>query len=226
MNFIGLAEVTGDQHWDILWSYRYYLIVWEMQGTNFVREHIVSGPDRMSSSARIKVLADFTGDNLPDLIWQDASGRLLLTSVHRLRYPNSILLDGAKPANLQWNLCGVGDFNFDGKPDLLWHHQDGRLATWFMNGATKIATSPLRNAQPVGHGWKILDTQLRIVMPNVFIQNPPIRIIPIPPIPPLPLPPYPNGSILNDSTIRTGGSVIVVVTPRRVMASPILRYPR
>jgi len=32
----------------------------------------------------------------------------------------------------------VGDFNGDGKADILWRHTSGVLALWFMNGTTII----------------------------------------------------------------------------------------
>ena len=39
-------------------------------------------------------------------------------------------LDGA------WTLAAAGDFNGDGKTDLLWRHASGLNAVWQMDGAT------------------------------------------------------------------------------------------
>jgi serralysin len=41
-----------------------------------------------------------------------------------------------------WSIAGVGDFNHDGKSDLLWRNTNGSLAMWLMNGTT-IASSSL-----------------------------------------------------------------------------------
>jgi hypothetical protein len=35
-----------------------------------------------------------------------------------------------------WQIEGIGDFNGDGKSDILWRHTDGTLAIWFMDGTT------------------------------------------------------------------------------------------
>jgi len=40
-------------------------------------------------------------------------------------------------ADTTWRLVGAGDFNADGTPDLLWHHQvTGQTYVWYMTGAT------------------------------------------------------------------------------------------
>ena len=39
--------------------------------------------------------------------------------------------------DLNWQIVGTGDFNSDGKTDILWRHKTtGQNALWFMNGAT------------------------------------------------------------------------------------------
>lgn len=43
--------------------------------------------------------------------------------------------------DLNWQIRGVGDFNGDHKPDLVWHHQgDGRLGLWLMDNHVRTAT--------------------------------------------------------------------------------------
>jgi hypothetical protein len=46
----------------------------------------------------------------------------------------SSLTPGRSP-DTDWQIRGVADFNADGKPDILWHHQaSGELYVWLMNG--------------------------------------------------------------------------------------------
>jgi hypothetical protein len=46
---------------------------------------------------------------------------------------------GARP-DASWSIAGVGDFDHDGKSDLLWRNSNGALAIWQMNG-TAITVS-------------------------------------------------------------------------------------
>jgi hypothetical protein len=39
--------------------------------------------------------------------------------------------------DLKWSIAGVGDFDGDGRSDILWRHDaTGQNLIWFMNGAT------------------------------------------------------------------------------------------
>ena len=43
------------------------------------------------------------------------------------------------PVPLDWSIVDThGDYNGDGKSDLLWRHTDGTVSTWLMDGATRL----------------------------------------------------------------------------------------
>ncbi|MBC7768807.1 MAG: VCBS repeat-containing protein, partial [Phycisphaerales bacterium] len=33
-----------------------------------------------------------------------------------------------------WSIADIGDYNGDGRDDIVWHNTDGSLALWIMNG--------------------------------------------------------------------------------------------
>ena len=49
---------------------------------------------------------------------------------------------GANPGPA-WKAVGTGDFNGDGKSDILFQNTDGQIAIWEMNGTTPIDQEPL-----------------------------------------------------------------------------------
>ena len=54
-----------------------------------------------------------------------------------------------------WSIVGTGDFNGDGKTDILWRDTDGDVAIWFMNGTQVVSSSDLGN---VPTNWSIAET--------------------------------------------------------------------
>jgi plastocyanin len=50
------------------------------------------------------------------------------------------------------------DFNHDGQTDFLWHHKDGRVILWLMDGVNRVAALQLRNGRPAPLGARIIGT--------------------------------------------------------------------
>jgi hypothetical protein len=90
------------------------------------------------------------------VLWQHADGRV---SVWYLS--NTTLIEG-RPlgpgaiADTAWRIAATGDFDRDGKSDVIFQHQiDGRLAIWRMSGTSLLSGEPLSPAQVPDLNWKI-----------------------------------------------------------------------
>ncbi len=81
--------------------------------------------------------SDFNGDGKPDLLWQNAATRQ--AGVWYMGGPEGNLLQGSNwlsEAGIPgWTIAGAGDFNGDGKRDLVWQNDGShQIVVWHMGG--------------------------------------------------------------------------------------------
>jgi hypothetical protein len=50
-----------------------------------------------------------------------------------------------------WHIMGTGDYNHDGKADILWQNSSGAVAVWEMNGTSVLAAATIANPGPTWH---------------------------------------------------------------------------
>jgi serralysin len=55
-----------------------------------------------------------------------------------------------------WQIKGTGDFDGDGKSDILWQGKDGTAAVWLMDGTTAVSVGTV-GSNP-GPNWEIKGT--------------------------------------------------------------------
>ncbi len=158
---VGVADYNGDGHSDIYWHHPESGVigVWIMkdaqpQSTLNLDYHEYDA----FGHGRVATVGDFNGDGHPDLVIH-YPGNGYVSFV----YQNGTAVMGISDASRQatastgWVLEGKGDFNHDGKLDLLWHHAGtGAVAAWLMNGATVTGDIYLPWNVQGSSGWKIV----------------------------------------------------------------------
>ncbi len=103
---------------------------------------------------------DLNGDGKNDLLARKPDGSLwLYAGTGRVDSSNNGYLAGQKIGAFGWEvfdqLIGVGDFNSDGKNDVIGRMSDGTLWLYSGDGSGRLGAS-----QRIGTGWNIFDTVL------------------------------------------------------------------
>lgn len=106
-------------------------VAWEMNRTAFQRSVDVSTePTEWSIAAS----GDFTGDGVPDLLWQRrATGDQVIWRMDGFRWTGE--QTPLMQVHPDWRVVGAGDFTGDGRPDIVWQNRrEGRQVIWHMTG--------------------------------------------------------------------------------------------
>ena len=136
---VASGDLDGDRDIDIVWRNidTGVLVGWLMDGTTMVANGVLGRVDDLSWRPRAS--GDFTGDGRADLLWQhEGDGRIALWTMNGLENTSAELLPFTVP-DTAWHIVGTGDFDRNGRRDLLWRHQaGGQIAVWLMDGRQLI----------------------------------------------------------------------------------------
>ncbi len=135
-------DFNGDGDGDILFgNTNNQLMLWTMDagqitGINPVQSAILP-------TTRLAGTGDFNGDGNTDILWQNTNGEavIFLMSGSAKLFAGSITrTDGSviksPDGTAAWQVKGVGDFDGDGKADILWQNSYNQLQIWTMDGKT------------------------------------------------------------------------------------------
>jgi hypothetical protein len=150
------ADLNGDGKPDFVWQHANgWLAVWYMNGVNLAGSELLNPAQVADPNWKIVGTGDFNSDGQADLLWQHRDGWLAVWYMRGANLAGSALLNPAQVADPNWKIAGVGDFNGDFKPDLVWQHRDGWLAVWYMNGPNLAGSELLNPVQVADTNWRI-----------------------------------------------------------------------
>jgi hypothetical protein len=102
-------------------------------------------------------LGDFDGDGNTDLLFQHTDGSLAVWKLNGVTLLSSSFLNPANSGSPDWKAMATGDFNKDGKIDILFQHTDSRLAIWYMD-RLNLGSVGMLKPEKVGLGWTAVGT--------------------------------------------------------------------
>lgn len=134
----GSGDFDADGQADILWRHDTgQVAVWFMKDGARVGEGYPGGADP-SQAWKIQGTGDFDADGRSDILWRHTGGALAIWfqgDATKDAYPG--YSTPGQPVGNEWSVKGTGDFDGDGRSDILWQNNLGQTAIWLMNGATR-----------------------------------------------------------------------------------------
>ena len=113
----------------------------------------------VSQAGRDSRTADFNGDGLNDLIWQNrATGGIALWRMHGIRMLSGDYLVPGNVGDTNWKIVGTLDADRDGYTDLLFQHDSGYVAAWRMAGDTKVQGIDFNDSVVGDPSWRVVGT--------------------------------------------------------------------
>jgi len=107
-------------------------------------------------AALVGATGDFNGDGNADIAWRQPS-----TGLTEIQFLSGTQSEGGglitnNSFDSSWNIIGSGDFNGDGKADLVWQQaSSGLVELQFLNGTSVIGGGLIAN-NPFGAGWNVV----------------------------------------------------------------------
>jgi hypothetical protein len=128
-------DFNGNGKSDILWrnNANGWVSVWLMNG-QAVKSVGLVGNHPVPTTWHIAGTGDFDGDGKADLVWRNNANGWVSVWLMNGKAVKSVGLVGDHPVSTKWHIAGTGDFDGDGKADLLFRHANGLVSVWYMQG--------------------------------------------------------------------------------------------
>jgi hypothetical protein len=139
----------------VLWQNRQAGVTgfWSMNGTSYLNDWIPLGTT--SREWMIGGVADFTGDKLADLVWENTrTGEVGIYVMDGTTFRQWFPVAFVQP---EWEIAAAADLNADGQPDIIWQNKvTGERGYWPMKGGRMTGQWVRLYNQNLAPEWQIV----------------------------------------------------------------------
>jgi hypothetical protein len=137
---VGTGDFNADGSTDILFQHTGgKLKVWFLNGTALVGSSLLNNGVAASRGWHAIGAGDLDGNGFVDVVFLKDNGKLAAWNMEGTVVLSSVSLNAGKTAGSGWHARAVGDFDGNGKPDIAFQHDTGKIQIWFMNGSQLVS---------------------------------------------------------------------------------------
>jgi len=153
----GVGDTDGDRRADLVWQHTDgSLAIWFMNGMQVTRTNRLSIPRVSDVGWQITAVGDIDNDRRADLVWRHTDGGIATWLLQGQIVRATRLFSVNRVADSAWRIAAAGKLDTTSPPALVWQHDTGGVAVWYVNGPTVLNTYFLNPSS-------IFDTQWTIV---------------------------------------------------------------
>jgi Ca2+-binding RTX toxin-like protein len=152
----GIGDFNGDGLSDILWRNSAGLTVdWLGQASGGFTNNWNNSAANVPTEWKVAGTGDFNGDGHDDILWRSDSGWVTewLGQANGGFTNNWANMAAGVPTD--WHVASIGDFNGDGKDDVLWRSDSGQTTDWLGSSSGGFSDNYSNAASFVPTSWHV-----------------------------------------------------------------------
>ena len=157
---VGTGDFNRDGNTDVLWHKpdTGEVGTWLLDGTNVTSNPFLNKLAKQAEGFYVRGAGDFDGDGHTDVVvhnWQ--TQQVIIWYLNGTNVVREGVLSWNIGGSTGWQIVGTGDYNHDGKLDVLWYEGwEGRVGAWNLDGTTVTGTTDFVNRSRAEDGWSIV----------------------------------------------------------------------
>lgn len=155
----GVGDFNGDGRQDLVWRQDVTgrLVDWLSTPTGGFNVNTTNFDSSLPSDVQIVGVGDFDGDSIDDLLLRRDDGLLCNWLGNSDGGFASNAANFATVVSTEWRVLGVGDFNRDGRDDVLWRQDmTGHVLDWLGNAEGGLNTNSANFDTYVPSDWQLV----------------------------------------------------------------------